>query len=452
MLHTRSRRTNRFLRSFIIFAALVGLGACAHKRPQAALDCELPAYKILPTSLHQEGPPQAGPPTFSAVLSAALQRRRSITEAPARRQVLMLSGGSQHGAFGAGFFRGLPIVPEYDVVTAVSTGALMSTPIFLANQNVPQDRQYPAYIKPDPKLGTPRHSNLEDLALAYSVSKEADLLRVRPFGFGSAVVSGSIASFAPLRRMLEGLISEETLKSVAKEAREKDRKLFVGVTNLDDGYGYAIDLTELAAGAERAGTMQAARQCYIDALLASSSVPPGVAPVALRLKGQESIDLFIDGGARYGIFFDQLGEVVTSGEPADVTVVVNGSLYGDRWKDKDNRPVKKWSVANVGFRAIDLLENQVYRLSVGDQEKWATRPGSVLRLAFISNEDLHTMLEDPDEWEFVKGQSCAAARESDRKQFAPVEFHPTYMRCLIDYGEARGSSDPWNKVIVGNKK
>jgi len=448
MLRTRSRQ---FIASLIAAAAFLGLGACAHPRPEAALDCELPAYKMLPSSLDQEGAPQAGPPTFSNVLGAALQRRKSITEAPTRRQVLMLSGGSQHGAFGAGFFRGLPIVPEYDVVTAVSTGALMSTPIFLANQDEPKDRQYPAYIKPDPKLGALRHSNLEDLALAYAISKEGDLLRVRPLGFGSAIFSGSVASFKPLRHLLEGLITEGTLRSVAKESRDKNRKLFIGVTDLDDGYGYAVDLTELAAEAERSGTLAAARQCYIDALLASSSVPPGISPIALRLKGQQNADLFIDGGARYGIFFEQLGDVVTSGEPADVYVVVNGSLYGDSWKDKDNKPIRKWSVANVGFRAIDLLENQVYRLSVAEQEKWATRPGSVLRLAFISNEGLHMLPGDPEDWEFVKGQSCAAARESDRQRFAPVEFHPTYMRCLIDYGQARGSSDPWNKTIPGSR-
>ena len=450
MLRTRSR----FFLLLQAAAAFLGLGACTHARPDAALDCALPAYKILPTPLHQEGPPRAGPQTFSDVLSAALQRPRSNNETPvpARRQVLMLSGGSQHGAFGAGFFRGLAAVPEYDVVTAVSTGALMSTPIFLANQPEPHDRQFPAYVKADPKLGSPGHSNLEDLALAYAVSKEGDLLKVRSLGFGSAIISGSIASFAPLRQLLEGLITEETLKSVAKESRGKNRKLFVGVTNLDDGYGYAIDLTQLAVDAEQNGTLSAARQCYIDALLASSSVPPGVAPVALRIRDQPGVDLFIDGGARYGIFFDQLGDVVTSGQPAEVTVIVNGSLYGDRWTDKNNQPVKKWSVANVGFRSIDLLENQVYRLSIADQEKWATRPGSVLKLAFISNEDLHALPQDPDEWEFVKGQTCAAAREADRRKFAPVEFHPSYMRCLIDYGQARGASDPWNKVIVGSQK
>jgi predicted acylesterase/phospholipase RssA len=447
MIRARSKFRSRFAEIVLVAVSLIGLGGCAHKRPEAALNCELPAYKMLPSSLDSQR--RAGPPqTFSQALRDALDARKTHVGRPARRQVLVLSGGSQHGAFGAGLFRGLSQVPEYDVVTGVSTGALMSTPLFLANQDVPKDRAYPPFIKADPKLGAPGQSNVSDLALAYAISKESDLLHVRPFGFGSAALSGSIATFAPLRRLLDALISEDTIRSVASEASKKGRKLFVGVTNLDDGYGYAVDLTQLAVDAVTQGNIGTARECYIDALLASSSVPPGVGPIALKLKDQPEANLFMDGGARYGVFFDQLGDVVTADEPADVTLVVNGSLYGDSWKDKQGQPVTKWSVLNLGFRAIDLLENQVYRLSVADQEKWATRPGSSLQVAFISNEGLSKVPAPADAWKF-NGQTCADARESDRIKAGPVEFFPAYMRCLMDYGQARGASDPWNKVIVG---
>jgi len=447
MIRARSSFSIRLAELVLVAVSLAGLAGCAHERPEAALNCELPAYKMLPSSLDTQR--RTGPPeTFSQALRDALEARKTQVGRPARRQVLVLSGGSQHGAFGAGFFRGLPQVPEYDVVTGVSTGSLMSTPIFLANQDVPKDRTYLPYIKADPKLGAPRQSNVSDLALAFAISKESDLLHVRPFGFGSAALSGSVATFEPLRRLLEALISEDTIREVAEEADKKGRKLFVGVTNLDDGYGYAVDLTQLASEAVAQGSVAAARACYIDALLASSSVPPGVGPIALKLKDSPGPNLFMDGGARYGVFFDQLGDVVTSDQPADVTLVVNGSLYGDSWKDKQGQPITKWSVLNLGFRTIDLLENQVYRLSVADQEKWATRPGSSLQVAFISNEGLTKMPGSPDAWKY-EGQTCADARNGDRAKSAPVEFYPAYMRCLIDYGQARGASDPWNKVIVG---
>lgn len=447
MIRARSSLPRHVIMLVLGAISVLALSGCAHPRPEAALNCELPAYKLLPTSLDNQR--RAGPPaTFAQALRAALDERKSHVGRGARREVLMLSGGSQHGAFGAGFFRGLPQVPEYDVVTGVSTGALMSTPLFLANQDVPKDRTYLPYIKADPKLGAPRQSNVSDLALAYAISQESDLLHVRPLGAGSAVLNGSLATFEPLRQLLEALISEDTVRAVADEASRRGRKLFVGVTNLDDGYGYAVDLTQLASEAVSQGSVTAARQCYIDALLASSSVPPGVGPISLKLKDHAASNLFMDGGARYGVFFDQLGDVVTSDQPANVTLVVNGSLYGDSWTDKQGQPVAKWSVLNLGFRAIDLLENQVYRLSVADQEKWATHPGSTLQVAFISNEGLLKLPMRADDWKF-NGMTCAEARESDRQKAAPVEFHPAYMRCLIDYGQARGSSEPWNKVIVG---
>jgi len=447
MLCAYSGLPNRFIEIVLVVVSLVVLSGCTHSRPEAAANCELPAYKMLPSSLDNQRRAGAAP-TFSQVLRDALQARKTQVGRPARREVLMLSGGSQHGAFGSGLFRGLPKVPEYDVVTGVSTGALMSTPLFLANQDAPKDRAYPSYVKADPRLGSPGQSNVSDLALAYAISQESDLLHVRGSGIGSALLSGSIATFEPLRRLLEALISEDTIRSVADEANKKKRKLFVGVTNLDDGYGYAVDLTQLATEAVSSGSISTARQCYIDALLASASVPPGVGPISLKLKGQASPNLFMDGGARYGVFFDQLGGVVTADEPADVTLVVNGSLYGESWTDKQGQPVTKWSVLNLGFRAIDLLENQVYRLSVADQEEWATRPGSSLKVAFISNEGLTKMPMSADDWKF-NGETCADARRRDQQKSAPVEFYPSYMRCLIDYGQARGSSDPWNKVIVG---
>src|SRR4051794_33546846 len=130
MIRARSNFRFCLVELVLITASFVGLSGCAHRRPEAALNCELPAYKMLPSPLDTQR--RAGAPaSFSQALRDALQARKTFVGRTARRQVLVLSGGSQHGAFGAGFFRGLAQVPEYDVVTGVSTGALMSTPIFL---------------------------------------------------------------------------------------------------------------------------------------------------------------------------------------------------------------------------------------------------------------------------------------------------------------------------------
>jgi len=423
------------------------LAGCGQIRPIAPPGCAVIAYRLLPSPQDPRAflTENRAPREFGEVLLNRLRTPQSLRNGP--RQVLVLSGGGQHGAFGAGFFLGLPRVPDYQVVTGVSTGSLQSTLVFLANQPEPADRTaLPAYMSLNPDLGKPGQSNLQDLALAYAVQKEGDLMKV-----GSplrAVNKGSIATFGPLHDLLQALITHDTIVAVAAEAR-KGRSLFVGITDLDDGYGYAVDLTEMAKQAvDRqavdAGAVDRMIPCYIDSLIASSTVPPGVPPVSLNVAGAPQTDMFMDGGARFGVFFDQLRSVAKSDGATDMTVIVNGGLYGGPWLDDKGQRISEWSVASFGLRAVDMMENQVYRLSVGDAEQWAVDNGT-LRMAFISNEKLRVMTGDPDQWVY-DGRTCADASAADAAS-RPVQFHPQYMRCLIDYGQKRGARDPWNKVL-----
>jgi predicted acylesterase/phospholipase RssA len=422
------------------------LAACAQVRPKVASGCVIPAYPMIvsgnePQLLGASARPR---PSFADVLDARLSARgRLLTDtAGGRKEILVLSGGSQHGAFGAGLFRGMARVPTYDAVTAVSTGALQSTFLFLANQPEPK-RVYPAYMKPDPAIGAPGESNVKDLALAYAIANESDLMKVSSLGVAGAAFDGSVANFKPLRALLADMISDETLLEVAAEA-DKGRSLFVGVSNLDDGNGYALDLTELAKNGRDNGNIAAIRQCYIDALVASASVPPGVPPVTLRTSPDMQDHLYMDGGARFGVFFQQVRKLANDKYPAEVTLVVNGALYGGPWTEK-GKPVDKWSVVSFGLRAVDMMENQVYRFSVDDLESWAIANGS-LKMAFISNQGLKTLTQQPDAWTY-NGMTCAQASADDDRKTHPQEFHPEYMRCLISYGQARGAGDPWNKEI-----
>lgn len=426
----------------------LALPGCVHMRPQAAVGCLPPAYPLLVSAneQHLTGPAAVSVRSFRQELSERLAAAPNLRGRPpgGTRKVLVLSGGSQHGAFGAGLLRGLPSVPDYPIVTAVSTGALQSVFVFLANRPVPGDRIYPAHMRADPGIGAPGTSNLTDLALAESISREADLMHVGAFSYAGAAVRGSMADFRPLRAMIAGLLSKQTLEDIATEA-DGGRLLLIGVSNLDDGLGYAIDLTRLAQQARDAGHVEAARPCFVDALVASSTVPPGVPPVTLRTTAAPAPHLYVDGGARFGVFFDQLREVVDAKAPADIDLIVNGVLYGRPWLDSGGKSVIRWSLVNVELRTVDLLENQVYRFSVDDVERWALANGT-LRLAFISNEGLSHVTEDPDDHEYA-GLSCAKAAAVDDRD-KPMEFHPRYMRCLIDYGQQRGKADPWNKTVA----
>lgn len=441
------------MRNLLVVVATVGLSACQIIPPRPVAGCSIPAYPLLEDSAEYFVNDGNGR-TLTEALQDQSEKSNGLV-APGKRYVLLLSGGSQHGAFGTGFFAGLPAIENYDVVTGISTGALQSAPVFLANQPVPQDRKYPDYMRENQTFGGPGLSNPKDLALAYSVDHEKRLLDKRDLGYVSLLTKGSLATFAPLRTMLIDLISPGTIGAVRHEG-SKGRLLLVGATSLDDGITYALDLTRLAANSR---DDRIAQGCFIDAILASSTVPPGVPPVTLTIhrlddNGNPKEDQehhFIDGGARYAVFFDQLSEPVKThtgmkGVPTDIDVLVNGTLHLEEWIDrKTEKRRRTYSIINIATRSLSILESQARETSVTNAIH-AAKQGR-FRLAYISNKNLKTVTGIPKEHLYTKDKiekSCLSWLNFDQKNLKPLEFHPNYMKCLVDYGAKRGEVEPWN--------
>lgn len=430
----------------ILLLALV-IGACTRMAPPPAPGCAFTAY---PLRVDAGAAARAGTQDFEGVLRAAMSAsappRPGLT-APQRPSVLILSGGSQNGAFGAGFFAGMARVPDYKLVTGVSTGALQSTFLFLANTPVPADRTFPHYFR---EAAAAPHTNAGDLALAYAIERESDLITVGRGGQLGGIKRGSIGEFGPLRATLAGLLSPDTLRAVGATYRPnpaEGRRLLVGVTDVNDGGGYAIDLTELASRLlDGRQPYPVVRDCYIDALIASSSVPVAALPVTLERRdadGTLTRHLYVDGGARFGVFWSQLGEVLAGGLDPEVTLIVNGSLFTRPWLDNAGQPQTNWSALTLALRTVSILENQVYRFSVDNVTRAASGTGAI-RMAFISNEGLPP--GSPAPMDFVwDGRTCAQWNDVDN-QAKPTEFHPRYMRCLIEYGRARGKVLAWNRA------
>lgn len=517
----------------IVLAPLVLLlvSACSHTRMAANQLC---AYRALPLQVgsnHAQAPGAPGAPestasrprTFQDALARSFivprETRRARADAPVGRPVprpvvrsnefAVLSGGSQNGAFGGGLFIGLGDlgqVPEYDIVTGVSTGSLQSTMVFLATQPWVADRVYPS-DQGERRFGE-RESNLHDMGIALSISEERTLLDVGRIPQVSAIKDGSMSDLAPLRARLLHFISEGTLRQIktekakVTEQRPFGRQLFVGVTDLDDGRGYAIDLTELASRIDTGDwTPDTLRACYVDALIASSAVPLAAYPVSLNFvdeDGGAQTHMFVDGGVRFGVFLKQLGDAVLAAEaaartedeadwrqrrdeaaaagrpeparpaatvtvPNNVTVVVNGRLFSRDWLIEDEADTRvprrrvlrpTWNTLDLVERSVDLLTNQIYRFSVDEAERFPLR-GGTLRMAFISNQYLEKLGTDPGDHEYSGWKvpdpptppSCSNWTRYDDTHGDPLEFHPHYMACLLDYGYQRGQRDPWNLVI-----
>jgi len=319
-------------------------------------------------------------------------------------------------------------------------------------------------------------SQYEDLALAYSIDRERDILSVSPAGGLGLLLSGSKGRLDPLFSRLLDLISPDTIRDIAFEAC-RGRKLYVGVADVDDGQAYALDMTRLALSAfdpDPYGTadpkwparhMLEVRRAYVASLIASSSVPVGARPVTLIVRrdpasgGQRIRHLFVDGGARFGVFLeDAMLDRAANRVALDdygVTLLVNTRLTIPPWREDDDplRPERGWQLTSLGLRTVDILENQVYRLSVAAVEDKADLLGG-LHMAFLHNQGLVSPAPvsggddgtEPPEDHRYQGRSCADWHALDRAQGKPVQFYPAYMACLIDYGRQRGQGGMWNSV------
>jgi predicted acylesterase/phospholipase RssA len=274
--------------------ALLLLPACASSPPRV-LSSIAPSYATLPTGYEPLNPTHVSPmyATVTATpgdnLVRYLERKRGHA-----LNLLSLSGGGQNGAFGAGFLVGWRESgrrPQFDVVSGVSTGALLATHAL---------------------LGTAADDAM--LQQMYTQITRADIYENRGL-FSLLSGTDSLADTAPLYALLVKYITGETLKRVA-EAYDENRMLFVGTTNIDYGQTWIWNMSLIA----KAGDLD----LYRKVLLASASFPIVFPPV--EIDGH----LFVDGAARSnlvvpGMFGGQRPNPPVHG-PGNLYLINNGRV------------------------------------------------------------------------------------------------------------------------------
>lgn len=188
---------------------------------------------------------------------------------------LAISGGGSDGAFGAGLLTGWTASgkrPKFDLVTGVSTGALTAPFAFLG----------PHYDEALREVFT--QSNTRDIAIA------------RPI---RGLLGGdSLASNAPLAKIIAHYVNEEFLAEVAAEHR-KGRRLLIGTTNLDAERPVIWDMGQIAAN----GGPEAAK-LFRTVLLASAAIPAVFPPGFIEVSADGSVyeEMHVDGGATREVF------------------------------------------------------------------------------------------------------------------------------------------------------
>lgn len=221
------------------------------------------------------------------------------------RNVLVLSGGGMNGAYTAGVLKGWSASgsrPRFDVVTGVSTGALIATFAFLG----------PDYD--------------DALERDYTTLRDGDIYHKR---FPLALLwADSLVDDTPLREHIEREITPEVLARVAR-AHAEGRRLYVGTTDLDSKRQVVWDMGAIACGDD-----ERKLDLFRKVILASASVPglfPPV-PITVEIDGALYSELHVDGGVTANLFLraEMLGSRPPRGSGSDagstVYVIVAGQL------------------------------------------------------------------------------------------------------------------------------
>jgi hypothetical protein len=195
---------------------------------------------------------------------------------------LSLSGGGEHGAFGAGFLKGWSASgsrPVFKIVTGISTGAL---------------------IAPFALLGPEYDDTLEEVYT--QITADDILLKESILG---AYWRESLADNQPLRNMVEEYISDEIIDAIAV-AHKNGQRLLIGTTNFD-----AQRAVIWSMGAIAGSKHPDAYDLFRNILVASAAVPILFPPTFIEVEtgGEVYDEMHVDGGT--------MGQMVFFGSTID---------------------------------------------------------------------------------------------------------------------------------------
>lgn len=252
--------------------------------------------------------------------------------------ILSISGGGANGAYGAGIICGWTEAgnrPEFDIVTGVSTGALIAPAAFLGPS-------YDGVIKDI-------YTNITDADIAKQDFINF-FLEGRP----------SLLDTKPLRHVLEGAVTERVINDVARE-HEKGRRLYIATTNLD-----ARRLVVWDMGAIAVRRTPEALKLFREVMLASAAIPVAFPPIMFNVEADGKLydEMHVDGsvttqilGALLVLGYDEIRK-----KKANVYVIRNGK-FADV---PDPVTFKMWDIAGAAFSTLITWQ------SYGDLYRFAT--------------------------------------------------------------------------------
>jgi hypothetical protein len=316
--------------------------------------------------------------------------------------LLALSGGGANGAFGTGFLRGWGEIeggeyarPEFDLLTGISTGALIA-----------------------PFAFTGRYEEVDELyrnpAEDWAVKRSGALLGGGP----------SLLNPDKLWDELRARVSGDLLGDLARGRREH-RMMLIGTIDADLGMQRVWNGAELAIAAQASGDPKRLH----DVIIASASYP-GAFP-AVEIDGH----LHIDGG---------MGAIFAAG--VDAAWLHRAAAAWVRYVGKDVKPpkVRIWIVLNNRLRVPPSTMQPSWLATMGRGMDVGNRISSQALVGAYINGAARVSAETgwPIEVRYVAIPDQVELPESNSA------FDKAYMRALSDMGRAMGK-DPasWRTAI-----
>jgi hypothetical protein len=270
--------------------------------------------------------------------------------------ILALSGGGEHGAFGAGLLKGWSETgrrPTFTIVTGISTGALMAPFAF---------------------LGSSYDQRLQALYTEMSMHRVLSGSPVMGlFGEG-------LYSTRPLQRIVARQIDETVMADIAA-AHRQGRRLFIVTTNLDAQRPVLWNMGAIA-NSGRPGALELFRKV----LVASASVPGLFDPVFIDAEGNghRFKEMHVDGGTALEVLaipvkLAAAGRLAsTRHAPGRLYIVINNNL-------DPAFLVTKPKTLTITARAFNtLVKSDIYD-TILSSYLYAVKQGYQFNLAYIPN-------------------------------------------------------------------
>jgi hypothetical protein len=382
----------------VAFAMLGGGGGCVYsKRPART------SQQLIETRADAD---QQAASAMRETIRRLLERTKAQYDdyaakrrpAPPVVDVLIISGGGDWGAFGAGFLKGWKKVgaddplamPDFAAVTGVSTGALIAPFAFLGDD---------ASIE---RIGHLYRNPKKDWV------KQRGMLYFLPSNISFAEVPG-------LERELKVAVTPEMIRQIAAAGGD-GRLLAVNTTNIDTGTPQVFDLVAEARRAQESGDLS---RIY-NVMLASAGIP-GAFPFRM-------IDntMYVDGGVTGNIIYGgRIGE--EDSLPA---------LWQKKYPDVPIPKMRFWVIFNNQTRPLPQVTEPNWpavvqrSLETGTRASTLTAMRHLYAMAEISRLKRHAevevrRVEIPGDWSPPK----------------PGTFVKETMNNLADLGERMGA-DP----------